>query len=1212
MVGLGSRRCRGAVLIVVLGILAVLALLATTFATLQAVERQVSRNYMDTVRAKLLAMSGVQEAVHRLSVQLDTATPGTPEFAMQTRAARYYGSDVDELGNRPDLLNVRVEDARNPSFAIERDGNPIEPSQPQPRELFADGPSGQRKIGVSGIMQSGTYGRNGDVYALRVSDLQGLIHVNDGVEHGPQGAVSQNLKRLLNNLGKQVGIMDLGDRILAARPQTGYTSKTDLLAAVDYDRVRFEKFQRFVTVRAWQDDKVANPVPLSPDVLREYPVRYYRGTPELCRYGRGKDAWGAVLASKLTWAPFDPWTSGNIAVFGTDELNPQWIEIVRRAPINVNAAPREVLVAVLDGLKGFFMTDRRRNEPPAHDNVYNWYRLSYSYRPTGPGGRGGELGYLYSTVSIDGPGTGTGAVNNWAGKIADEIIACREQKGSPNISGLDYKAVPFGGPFMSWRQFGLFCDRLSDLDNGGFLVDDRDIYRDYHPSSRSPVPSEIQKRFASRAISDVLKANFNPNLHLNETNPEIQLWQRVDKTDLIVSSTEFCFTPMGYYEIESLGRVLRPLEGEDALVSQNEIMAEKKVVATVKLFDAYRETHQAEFYRGTLSRRFGRPTTNNNQSMEIGPEPDSGDGPSENEWSGYLALPTVGGHEQSPGPARPRNTLGRTPWGGSEWSSEMHAHFTYDGRLHHHVSGRDYAKELASEVERNEFVENAPDPVPAGLQPGPYTPLSSEGNKHRLARSFRLPYAGGPGTSAMPALVPMAPLDLRVDGMYLERHCSMAYWLDAATMGASIGESQGVVAFWAKPGFLPEMTGKARQILSADRLHGPRWGTPAGGGAGSLTYFQPSPFCLWLLASHDAMPFSAPPSESASPFYNPGYPWGVQPMRTTAMTFGYGYSTATGYAERCIAEGGFVTPCLNHEAHPDGKAKRSLMRGHRWMHVVATWRTKSKEDCQIFVNGQGFPGANTAWYQNYLPDSQKAWYVHETGEQNVLRLGPPSRYLRTGIEAYQRNWPADATLDEFFWWNRRDRLGDALALGRLGRFYKPINNGYEEGSFTSQEITLRMSTRMPAPPSAAAPPGATGSGPGSTSPGPEAAAFLPGKIRLLGATWTCYGELAEENDPQLEERMHDYGSSDADLPVVAELWILQKDKKHGPFRDARYSRLADPDGRAVEVDGPFSYRVQFKIQGLALDSQLLATPIFDDVTLFYQEGGPQFLSYMIE
>ena len=44
---------RGAILIIVLGVLAVLALLGTTFASLQATVRHVARNYGDTVRVKL-------------------------------------------------------------------------------------------------------------------------------------------------------------------------------------------------------------------------------------------------------------------------------------------------------------------------------------------------------------------------------------------------------------------------------------------------------------------------------------------------------------------------------------------------------------------------------------------------------------------------------------------------------------------------------------------------------------------------------------------------------------------------------------------------------------------------------------------------------------------------------------------------------------------------------------------------------------------------------------------------------------------------------------------------------------------------------------------------------------------------------------------------------------------------------------------------------
>jgi hypothetical protein len=88
------RGAAGAVLVVVLGVLALLALLATTFATLQATERQVSRNYLDLVRAKLLAQSGVEDAVWRLRevfpFRAFAPTPGAP------RPWEYYGNQSNE------------------------------------------------------------------------------------------------------------------------------------------------------------------------------------------------------------------------------------------------------------------------------------------------------------------------------------------------------------------------------------------------------------------------------------------------------------------------------------------------------------------------------------------------------------------------------------------------------------------------------------------------------------------------------------------------------------------------------------------------------------------------------------------------------------------------------------------------------------------------------------------------------------------------------------------------------------------------------------------------------------------------------------------------------------------------------------------------------------------------------------------------------------
>ena len=64
-------------------------------------------------------------------------------------------------------------------------------------------------------------------------------------------------------------------------------------------------------------------------------------------------------------------------------------------------------------------------------------------------------------------------------------------------------------------------------------------------------------------------ANANPNSNLNKHAPDFpdsylyQLWRiqgnhektlfyRIDKSDLIVYTTEFCFYPTGYFEITSL------------------------------------------------------------------------------------------------------------------------------------------------------------------------------------------------------------------------------------------------------------------------------------------------------------------------------------------------------------------------------------------------------------------------------------------------------------------------------------------------------------------------------------------------------------------------------------------------------------------------------------------------------------------------------------
>ena len=173
MAGRSKNLRSGAVLIVVLGVLAILALLATTFATLQRVDRVASRNYLDLVRARLIAGSAVEEAIVRMEGQaIRDLMSGAPSGA---DPSRYWGGNVTE-DETLSAVPTPLREARNPSFAMEIDKDPLLGS-PLPVELMVEG----RSLGLSGIMSSGTYGRKSEIFSSRVSDCSSKIHINMGM-----------------------------------------------------------------------------------------------------------------------------------------------------------------------------------------------------------------------------------------------------------------------------------------------------------------------------------------------------------------------------------------------------------------------------------------------------------------------------------------------------------------------------------------------------------------------------------------------------------------------------------------------------------------------------------------------------------------------------------------------------------------------------------------------------------------------------------------------------------------------------------------------------------------------------------------------------------------------------------------------------------------------------------------------------------------------
>jgi hypothetical protein len=605
MTALSTRR--GVALIVALGVLLLIALLATSFATLQSIERKVTHNYTDEVRAKLVAQSGVERAIDGLQqFSAEGWYPtwlGTDPFH---RSWQYFGLEPDEsrefelhtIPGEFSKLQAPLAKAVNPSFAVEADNDPAN-ADSTPAKIRVEG----RDIGFSGTV-GGTYASQGDLYTLKVLDCQAQININDGTSWGNMHSVSQNLRRILNVLGRQpeVRVDNLGDKIVDHRPPGGYTAKAELqrILGRDYERVR-----DLVTVHSRSNPHVVNPVPLSEVEYRPeiYPIHpnnprlsghgYFRPVDangqKIFRYGHGRD-----LSGNLIDRPNRPWplafweasrdpaiadirfsrpASFYHAVWTRDSLNPQWIETVERSPINVNTASRPVLMALVSGLEGFFELPRRRPAPFSMFYPWMWHRYEYSPEGGNAGSwdsRGSETGFLYRTYPFVGVDSGTGLNSGIASSvIVDEILACRYRKPSKHIAGFDYATAPFGGPFRSWQQFNEFVDHLVRTE---LIVDSRPIFYEWTASYQiTPGPlvsewnvtdiqlrtdSKVQKRFASQAAADVLKANFNPNTHLNELNPDRPMYTHVDKSDLIVHSTEFCFVPLGRFDVESLGYVL--------------------------------------------------------------------------------------------------------------------------------------------------------------------------------------------------------------------------------------------------------------------------------------------------------------------------------------------------------------------------------------------------------------------------------------------------------------------------------------------------------------------------------------------------------------------------------------------------------------------------------------------------------------------------------
>jgi hypothetical protein len=1223
---------RGVALLVALGVLVVLALLGSVFATLSGIERAVARNYVDKVRARLLAESGIEHAVSQLwqpdkidMWRVDRPLAWTFFGGDRNGDGIRDAGDLDKNGDGfPDREDVSVTEALSPSFFIDENNDGL-----------ADQVTvGDRTIGYSGKAAVGTYRPDGNLYSIRIRDLASKVNVNN---------VHPNMTRLLTNLFTAINLPNAAveaDKIVRGRPVQGYTDPNHLRAVVG--KTTYDRIKSYVTTVGWVD----------PREVTE-PRRIVRPVPLGNGYRRRNLAIGTDVYAR--WE-LRPTLKYDAATDGPAVHSP-------RTPVNINEAPIEVLVALIQDLKGFYVYEDKYTT-----HTYDWYGLTAKYdgsMPNMPSPRvirnskvghiNGRVGTIYETTPIPAgtkptAGSFSGVNGDGAWGIAKAIV---DERNLPFVAppGFTFSGVSPRAKnlFRNFQQFNRFVDEL-----------DPKLFRPVpgwdQPRWALPLPESLAGLIGRPAneipmVKDVLKANFNPNAHFSSLNPNELLGVWIDKANLTFHTIEFAFHPMGFFEIQSAGWVID---------DQRRVVAEEIVTTAVKLFESYRDTTQWDFMREFSVDGVGLGNVFSNASGTPGsvslcsyPEFQAADYLRDPNMSleGYLAL----------------NTVKSMDGGGTTLALR-------------------YDNEGATAGDERVFYSAEGWPFLRDTTTTPFTAAFGQGG----------PWAdrliGGP-----------TPGSAVNDGLLCEVGSAPGY------ANSRFSQHRGTVSMWVKPAFQPENTGRQRIFLSS---HYYQWPGDRACGSGHLAQLHNfpspewlmSPFGIYYTAQHTDGPYATDASLVGTPVNN------YAETRSSVVYNQFGTtwperSLGAGFGGRwCMDEfnGGIISPTINHVGHSHDPADSvhrfgNIAMSKRWMHVCYIWNDKldiERGFCRLYLNGKcvggqldgtyrfsagmsyswdkGSPhdpadslgaGPNTRWgkpldplvtgeamdrvkqfAQDHVtdnaatPEDEKQKYINEHLIEEIK--GPSAPLLRIGAEANPPvpgltleatipagslmsngarrpicNYTADATIDDVLVWQE---VNDAVAGAAWlqGRYYK--ENG---AAYTSPKIDLfSQPTRSVAPKGNAPLPGPVTSIP--APPPPE-----PPTTRMAFVSVTGYWPVnpvravANPDDPydpdeqDLSKTMFSIAVVDPNTPST-ELMPMQKLPLGGTGVTDNANYSADPaanPGKPVEIVGSrFRYKIvmdsNFEDR---LNRPLLVTPILDDVTVAYYNRLPAFQAWVV-
>ncbi|MFC1588413.1 PilX N-terminal domain-containing pilus assembly protein [Planctomycetota bacterium] len=941
----GPGLSRGIVLIVVLGVLALLSVLAITFVSMTRLERAISQNYVDRVRAQLVAESGVEFALQRL-YKLSGGCLTADEFAQLQYQGMYPG--------QPDFV---------PSF--------VSPT-------LAD-PQGQP---LSGAV-AGTYLPNGDFFRLKVSDNSGKLNVNgidSEINSGPGGVFGRMfnlLAELVEELyGEEVALGiggDVADEILEARsklPGSKFSTMAQirevLLATSDLDNEQIKRLFEYLTVHSWTDKKTLKP----------------------------------TFELKITDWEDNPVADDDERIYKHRFMQTRNYDLEPRAPVNVNTAKVALIKALIKPLQGWYLAEGPPN--------------TYTDKHYG-GWNAGSVGYDGEDENTNIIGTATrttlfdsGYEEDQAGMIAAAIY--------DRIHGVDTDGDGFPAPgsdpdpFETWDEFRVFIE--DDMDPEIFIPS-HEFNQDF--TGMTLGAKKWWLAYHAQAHKDLLLANFNPNAQLNDFNPNKKTRKMVDKGHMISWTTEFCFEPTGYFDIESYGYITG---------SDNSIAANYSVNTTVKCFEMLRFTSQADFL-GSI----------NNIEIDL---------------NSYIAeseseIPTAGAHGLSYNGA----TLQTYPEPLVEGREDIIRNSIYDGSIAaatYQLNNNDadlyvsFNHKLKPDIYGLSDHEDATDDMSEGSVVGGDSYWPNHPNEDALT-------SGHDDTRLPGSLYP--------DGAFSEVNRILSYRV--ANLTSYKGQT-GTVYFWLKPNFHPGISGRIHRLFGVISLKG-------------QVYTQgPSPMGIWyfphahILDEH--MKFNA--TDVAYPANcNPGGGGIGAPefllTRSLVASWVYWYKKADDTVD--YSQSGRVSYTVNHD-FPDhdityghNLVPEVNFEGRQWNHFAWSWNwigTGLEGKSVFLINGELI-----SHQQGDDVSGDSIDYDLKYHEIFGARGGKQTiNYFRFGELDYAvcHRYMCDSTIDEFSVYPAFGNSTDMRLDWQSGRYLSDtgVSGGSTVGTYTSARIPFKQ------------------------------------------------------------------------------------------------------------------------------------------------------------